>query len=147
MTMRHALDSSATLKRIKAARTGLIHDKPFFGILSLKLQLLEDVKCKTFWTDGTHLGFNPDFADRLSYVELQGVICHEVLHCAAGHCHRRGGRDKEAWNEAADYAINPIVLEAGYKLPEGVLLDLANKGKPAEWFYNRRQQEKKQQQQ
>lgn len=27
------------------------------------------------------------------------------------------------WNEAADYAINPLLLDAGLDLPEGVLVD------------------------
>lgn len=122
---------------VSKARTELILDEPFFGVLSLKLLLVEDNACDTMWTDGVHMGYNPDFVIDTPKIEVKGVVCHEVLHCAAGHPWRRGMRDPDDWNEAADYAINPIVQDAGFYLPLGVLLDPAFKGLPAEMIYDR----------
>lgn len=34
-----------------AARTSLLLDQPFFGVLALRLQMVEDPTCKTAWTD------------------------------------------------------------------------------------------------
>ena len=48
---------------------------------------------------------------------------------------RRGSRDPLLWNIACDYAINPIVLDAGYKLPKGCLIDNKYRGMSAEAIY------------
>jgi predicted metal-dependent peptidase len=45
------------------------------------------------------------------------------LHCALGHQCRRGQRDPELWNEAADLAINPILIGNGFTLPAGALIE------------------------
>jgi len=129
--------TSDAYKRVVACRSEMIDDAPFFGHLALKLVLVEDPSCQTFWTDGTHLGFSPRFAATLSKLEIKGVLVHEVLHCALGHPWRRGARDHKRWNIAADYAINPIIVEAGFALPACALLDKAYRGKSADWIYDR----------
>ncbi|MGA3325888.1 MAG: hypothetical protein ABSF45_15555 [Terriglobia bacterium] len=48
--------------------------------------------------------------DQLKPAELEGTLAHEVLHCALGHQCRRGERDPGLWSEAADLAINPILI-------------------------------------
>lgn len=121
--------------KMTLARTNLILSEPFFATLALKLEVVETRRVKTMATDAVHLFYNPDFVNDLPIAMVQGVICHEVLHCAAGHCWRRGGRDKLKWNYACDYAINPIVIEARYKLPDNALLDDAYDGMAAEQIY------------
>jgi len=108
-------------KLIKA-RSGLVLDEPFFGSLTLRLTLEEDTSCKTMWTDGSSLGFNPIFVDSLPMNVLKGVLCHEVMHCALSHHARRDGREKKKWNRAADYAVNFVIREK-FSLPEGHLFD------------------------
>ncbi|BFG80894.1 VWA-like domain-containing protein [Paraburkholderia terrae] len=138
--------------RISKQRTALVLDQPFFGALALRLTVVEDPSCKTFWTDGESLGYNPAYLGGLNDLETRGVLAHEVLHVANGHCWRQGDRDPKLWNDACDYAINPIVLEAGMLLPKGVLVDTRFKGKSAEEIYGilaqeKRQKEKQQKQQ
>ncbi len=120
-----------------SARTALLLDQPFFGVLALQLVLVERTDIPTMATDGVHLFFSPSFLDTLSRDETIAVICHEVLHCAAGHCWRKDGRDHQQWNIACDYAINPIVADASMKLPAGALLDAQWQGKSAEYVYAR----------
>jgi len=129
--------TSETLRKVTAARSGLILDQPFFGALSLRLKVVEDSDCKTAWTDGTSLGFSPDFVSSLSHGELMGLVAHEVLHCACGHPWRKGQRDHGQWNKACDYAINDVLVDAGFILPDGALLSPAFAGKSAEWIYDR----------
>jgi predicted metal-dependent peptidase len=62
---------------------------------------------------------------------------------ALRHHTRRAGRDPRRWNEACDYAINPLLLDAGLKLPEGVLVDNRFRGLSAEEIYNRLTSERK----
>ena len=126
-----------TLKAISAARTGLILDSPFFGALALRLKVKIDPSCNTAYTDGTVLGFSPDFVDGLTAQELKGLIAHEVLHCACAHPYRKGNRDHKKFNIAADFAINGELKRAGFSLPAGALLNDEFDGKSAEWIYDR----------
>ena len=91
----------------------------------------------TMITNGTRIAYNPAFVDGLTPAELEGVLAHEVLHCALGHHGRRGTREPELWNKAADFAINPIVLKNGLALPEGVLIDPSFDNLSAEEIYAR----------
>lgn len=121
--------------KVSKARANLALRDPFFGSLGLKLEPTEDPTCKTMWTDGKRLGFSPRFVDALTFDELKGVLVHEVLHCLLSHMARRGERKHRRWNVACDYAINHLVAEAGYKLPEGGLRDPSFDGKAAEQIY------------
>jgi len=121
--------------RISKQRSQLILSQPFFGALLMRLQLVEDPSCKTFWVDGVSLGYNPAYVATLSDLELRGCLAHEVLHPANGHCWRRGVRNPARWNEACDYAINPLVLNAGLQLPAGALIDGRFLGRSAEEIY------------
>lgn len=124
-------------RRITQARTTLLLDQPFFGMLSLKLRMQEDPSCATAWTDGRSLGYNAQYIAGLTDAQLQGLIAHEVMHCACGHPWRRDAREMKRWNIAADYAINAILTDAKFELPDGALLDSQYAGKHAEWIYDR----------
>ena len=126
-----------TIRAVQRARTTMLIDMPFFGVLALQLHVTEDPTCKTAWTNGQSMGFNPAFVASLSQDELICLIAHEVMHCACGHPWRESGRQHGRWNEAADYAVNPILVDAGLKLPQGGLIDPAYHGKSAEWIYDR----------
>ena len=68
--------------------------------------------------------------------ELIGLLAHEVMHPAMQHHTRRGDRDPALWNDAADYAINPILTEAGFTLPGDMLNDPEYRGMTAEQIYD-----------
>ncbi len=80
-----------------------------------------DWQIDTAATDGERLYVNPEFVLSLSATQLVGLLCHEVMHIVLSHHARRGGRDPRRWNIACDLAINPIVRDAGFSLPEGGL--------------------------
>lgn len=122
-------------KMVTKARAGLVLDLPFFGSLALRLTIKEDPSCQTAWTDGRQLGYNPKWVESMSLDNVKAVLCHEVMHCAMQHQTRRQERDPIQWNMAADYAINPIVQDAGLKIPDGALLDPNYRGQSAEQIY------------
>jgi predicted Zn-dependent protease len=80
--------------RITKQRTELVLSQPFFGALALRLQVLEDPSTETFWVDGVCLGYNPGYLASLNDLEVRGVLAHEVLHVANGHCWRMGARSR-----------------------------------------------------
>jgi predicted metal-dependent peptidase len=123
--------------RIQKARTALLLDHPFFGTLLFRLGARARSSIATMATDGVSLYFNPKFVEGLSSAELIGTLAHEVMHPALQHHTRRGGRNPRRWNMACDYAINPMLVDAGLSLPKDVLMDHRFRGMSAEEIYNR----------
>lgn len=130
------IDEIRNSLRIQKARTALLLDHPFFGSLLYRLKDRESRGVKTMATDGVSLLWNPDFVETLTAATLAGTLAHEVMHPALHHHLRRSGRDPKRWNVACDYAINPLLLDAGLKLPEGVLLENRFRGMSGEQIYN-----------
>jgi predicted metal-dependent peptidase len=139
-------------KAVERARLQLLFKDAFFATLALNLKVVETLEQPTMAVDGKHLFFNPDFVLEISEEELLGVNVHEVLHCALNHMTRRGNRDPYKSNIAMDFAVNLIVIEAGYKLPgnpatlsevlnqqisDAYLYDLQFKGMSWEEIYER----------
>jgi len=122
--------------RIQKARTALLLDHPFFGTLLFRLGGRPSNTIETMATDGVSLFYNPQFMEKLNAAELAGVLAHEVMHPALQHHTRRGDRDHKRWNIACDYAINPMLLDAGLTLPKDVLVDHRFRGMSAERIYN-----------
>jgi predicted metal-dependent peptidase len=126
--------------KLTKARVQLLFQQPFFATLCLRLTLIP-AAVSTMATNGKVIYYSPAFVDALTQEELQGVLAHEVLHCALAHHCRRGVRRPRLWNVAADYAINPIVLQNGLSLPAGALIRPEYDGLSAEEIYSRLEQE------
>jgi predicted metal-dependent peptidase len=123
--------------RVQKARTALLLDHPFFGSLLFRLGGRASNSIQTMSTDGVSLLFyNPGFVETLTAAELAGVLAHEVMHPALQHHTRRRDRDRKRWNMACDYAINPLLLDAGLTLPKDVLIEHRFRGMSAERIYN-----------
>lgn len=121
--------------KIEKAMAQLILHQPFFATVLMKMDRVECSERPTMSTDGEHLWYNPKFVESLTEREVEGVLCHEALHPAMLHHLRKNGREHWKWNRACDYAINPIVLDAGMKLPEDALFNEEWKGMSAEEIY------------
>ena len=127
---------SSLERKLTRARTQLLLNQPFFGTLCLRLKLVPGA-VPTMATDGRRIVYDSTFVDSLKPAELEAVLAHEVLHCALGHHCRRGQRDPQCWNQAADLAINPILIGNGFTLPSGALVDPAFDNLSAEEIYAR----------
>ena len=122
-------------QRVRRHRSRLLINSPFYGGIGAELELVIDADCDTAWTDGKAIGFNPDFALRLSAENLTAVVAHEILHVAMRHNYRRGARDHDLWNVACDYAINSVLTRDGFVLPDDALLDERFEKQSAEQIY------------
>ncbi|MFH1914542.1 MAG: VWA-like domain-containing protein [Pseudomonadota bacterium] len=125
----------AARKKVVRARTSLLLDHPFFGSLCMRMEPREDRACRTAWTDGRVLAYNPAFVEGLSEAQVLGMLAHTVMHPACQHHVRRNGRDAGLWNAACDHAINWVLLDAGFTLPPGHLDDSAYRGMSADAIY------------
>lgn len=110
---------SEIAERMTRARTHLLLDHPWFGMLSLNLDMQPSDAVPTLGTNGTALLYNPTYCAERTDAELQGLLAHEVMHCALLHPYRTNGRDAALWNVACDLAINPHIRASDLTLPEG----------------------------
>lgn len=124
-------------RKLAAARTRLILDKPFLGALVLRLPMVEANPdwCPTSATDARKFYYNREYVENLTVGQVQFVLAHEALHCALSHFARRQHRDKYRWDVACDYAVNPLLLNDGLDPPPGVLVQEKFEGMTAEEIY------------
>tara|TARA_Y100000593_G_scaffold76913_1_gene142292 strand:- start:2300 stop:3448 length:1149 start_codon:yes stop_codon:yes gene_type:complete len=125
------------MKIIEQAMAKLILDQPFFATILLSMERVEDGSIPTMATNGEKLYYNPDFAKSLHPAELVGVLAHEAMHPACLHHLRKGERDHFKFNVACDYAINPLLKEAGITLPGDALISSSYEGLHAEAIYSK----------
>jgi predicted metal-dependent peptidase len=143
---RNDAHDKAAYDKIIRARTTLVIGQPFFGALALHLELVEeDPKAKgpnmTMWVNGTHMGYYPSFIQTLKDKELEGVIAHEVLHCAYKHMTRKQHRNHVIFNWAGDYVINSDLKKANFTLPNPHLYDAKYDGMSTEEVYEKLKKE------
>lgn len=128
--------STTAEKKISKARTALILEQPFFGTLALRLQLQEKSDLDTITTNGKQLIYNAQWINEQSDAHLKTIVAHEIMHIATLHHTRRGNRDPKEWNEAADFAINPILADSGFKMPDTAFIDNSYRNVSAEEIYS-----------
>lgn len=124
-------------ERILKARSAIIMDSMFFGPLLVRFESVPTEGSGTMGTDGTNIFYDPVFVNELSDQHLKGVLVHEVMHVVLTHHARMQEREPRKWNMACDHAINRIIKESGFTLPEPHLDDDAFEGMSAEEIYAR----------
>jgi len=119
----HPTDTA--LQRLTSARTRLIMEFPFLGVLAMKLPLkaADPNWCATVATDAKALYFSAAWIISLKEYEVRFAIAHEAMHCALSHFVRRKDRNKHRWNIACDFAVNSVLTEAGMARPVEALFD------------------------
>ena len=88
----------------------------FFGEFIYNCRFLYTYKVPTMATDGKNIFVNPKFCGSLTDKQIVFVLCHEVLHNVMIHFLREKAHnvdDHERWNYAADYEINPMLVQEG----------------------------------
>lgn len=101
---------------IDRAKTQLIVNHPFFASILLKRKMIatDQITTMAMRTDGTVL-YNPEFTENLSVANVVFGLAHECMHYMLLHCGtvRRGARDPQGWNIAADAVINETLIASG----------------------------------
>jgi predicted metal-dependent peptidase len=95
---------------------------PFFSVLAMKCPFIADDRTQTMATDGKYYYFHPQYVQSLKEESLIGLLAHEICHNAFQHGLRKQGREHRRFNLAADYVINPLLIDGfGFELPPGYL--------------------------
>ena len=134
--MTNITDPDARFKLTKARALMLI-EQPFYGVLALRLNLIENKAIKTLAVDGRNVFYNPAFINELPGDQVRTAMAHEVGHCVFQHIGRRGARDPKKWNYAGDFVINGFLEEVGFApIPGYWNRNKAYDGMSADQVYN-----------
>lgn len=113
-------------KRLDKAKVNIILDHPFVAtlMLSMPIEIKNDLYPPSAATNGRKVFFHPGFIDQLTDGQLVFALSHEVMHPMFMHNTRRNNRHPLKWNIAADYVINQILVDdnIGEPIP-GMCLD------------------------
>lgn len=111
-------------------------DTAFFCEIAFSMKYVWDESIPTACTDGTSMHINPEFFMKWTPEQQLGLILHETLHVAYMHMARVQQRDSRLYNMAADYVINLVIKDRGFKLPDGGLYDEQFRGMSSEQVYD-----------
>ena len=111
-------------------------DSAFFTTVLFSLKVKWDTTCRTAYTNGTVIGFNPTFFMSLSPEERVFLLIHEAMHVAYLHTVRLMDRIHAKFNVAADHVINLSLIDRGFQMPKIGLADPQYAGMCTEEVYN-----------
>ena len=118
-------DLAEVHRKTDKAKSLLIVEHPFFGMAVLKRTLIWTYDIPTASMSGTgQMRLSPKFVSGLSVRQIMFLLAHEAMHYMLMHSFRRGARDPEQWNIAADYVINDMLFHGGpNETPVGDFID------------------------
>lgn len=113
--------------KLVKAKIDLNYTNPFFSYILMNMIMNEVKNSAILPTMGINkmgnLYWNKNFVDGISLPELTAVLAHEVGHIITDTFGREGCRDKKLWNIATDIAINYLLVQEGFKLPESFVIN------------------------
>ena len=122
---------------LQKTKIRLLRKAAFFAMANMTMPIHWDESVPTACTNGEVMRINPQYYEKLSPEERVGLHAHELCHAILDHCGRtHTGWDLEQANEAADYAVNWLLKEFGFHLPQGGLYDDKYANMSFEEIYN-----------
>ncbi|QPN59712.1 hypothetical protein H8F24_17440 [Synechococcus sp. CBW1002] len=129
---------------VSATRLRLRMHSPFFAALAMFAEVRFSESVALAATDGRTLWFHPQAYAALPANQRDGLFLHELLHAALLHPLRRGMRDHEQFNIAADLVVNGMIAaEGSLQLPEGAIRDVRLEHHSVEEIYELLQKRQK----
>jgi predicted metal-dependent peptidase len=120
---------------LQKARARLMMEAPYFGEIAASLALAADGDLPTFRSEGETLRYNPSWLAECGVEELEAVLANAALHRVLYHEGRKERRHGRLWQLATDYAVNALLAENGFVLPELMRYDPRYRGMTAEEIY------------
>jgi predicted metal-dependent peptidase len=139
-----SLSGSELESLVSATRLRLRMHAPFFAALAMFAEVRFSESVALGATDGRTLWFHPQAYAALPAKQRDALFLHELLHAALLHPLRRGVRDQELFNIAADLVVNGMIAaEGSLQLPGGAIRDERLEHHSVEEIYELLQKHKK----
>ncbi len=122
-------------EKIEKAKAKLMIEYPYFGSLAsvLRFKINEDID--SFLTDGDEYQYNDDYLKELSVDEVAFTLANAAMHKILSHGERKSERENWLWQLASDYAVNAVLVQNGFVLPDRANYDSRFDGMYAEEIY------------
>lgn len=125
-------------KAVSITKAKLLINKEnvFFASLVCSLVTKADDTVGYGATNGKTIFINPTTLMELNQQERQFLLLHETLHIAYKHVLRLGTRNQQRFNMACDYVINLQLVDCGFTMIDGGLIDYSYRDMSAEQIYD-----------
>ena len=131
-------NSKDLTQALNKTKIGIFLDKyaVFLGSILCSTQIVFNKECKTAYTNGKEIVFNPEYFMELTEPQRKALLLHELWHIARLHPIRAETRDIKQWNKACDYIINNALVKQGYDIKSmGGYVDESYEDFPEESVY------------
>jgi predicted metal-dependent peptidase len=127
------------VKELHNNRALLLIRQHFIGMLAMRMDLIPvvDDRLPTASTDGNNIFVNVNYYRSLNEKQQVYLIAHEIWHCVFLHFIRKGSRDHQRFNYAADLEVDFMLKEQGFEVTDLLPHDKAWKGLSAEEIYEK----------
>lgn len=124
------------MTKLEQAKSRFCMTSVFFPMLVMGTPIDPDETLPTMATDGVSIWYNTDYVNQQDIDVIISLLAHEILHIVKRHVPRRGNRDPELWNHAADYDVNGDLVQSNFKLWPGALHNPKFYGMSVETIYD-----------
>ncbi len=104
-------------------KTKLILEYPFLGSVASGFEMVVDDNLSHFKLKNGYFLYREDYINSLNSSQQLTALANASMQEVLSHSDRRGERSPWLWAMACDYAINSLLLEAGFELPPLVHYD------------------------
>lgn len=118
-----------------STKAKLLLEYPFFGTIAAAMESVQNDNIESFAMRENRFEYRQDYMAALDEGQTMFALCNAALHEALSHTHRRGNRSPWLWEMACDYAINALLIEAGFSPPPAVTYDTRFGNLSAEEIY------------
>jgi len=133
MHTKEVLDKALSVAKIDMMK---MKNTVFVSTVMCSLDAFYDDKVPTAATNGKYIRINPHFFMALPPTQRVFLLAHETMHVVYTHMLRRGARDHEKFNIAADYVINYELVQQGLEFIPIGLYDEKYRGMSTEEVYD-----------
>lgn len=126
---------------IDLAKTKLLLEYPFLGSIAIGFEAKIDDNLSHFRLKNGVFYYREDYIKSLNESQMLSALANAAMHEALLHSDRQGNRSPWLWNMACDYAINSLLIDAGFELAPLVHYDKRFNNLSAEEIYAELSQE------
>lgn len=99
------------IQKLTRSRERIFNQNGFFGRLLLCMKFQLDENLATAATNGESICWGADFLDKITDLQTDIIMVHELLHVILKHCLRADNFEHKRFNIACDIVVNSIILE------------------------------------
>jgi len=117
-------DIDKNIKRLTRARTKMLVQHPFYGMLLMHMKFVLSDAHETAWSDMMEtIYLNPTFLENISDDEILYVLQHVLLHVLLGHFNDKISFERDIYDKSMDLVVNSKIYTGNKNDSSTITLD------------------------